>query len=235
VEQQGSRKSKKKAALSRAQARNAVYIDFEGEGKSATGEMRPPHMIGILRPAIKGKGGSYKSVFFSEFWGPAANGVYQTAVTCDFDEFFTELADEVVEKNKHIVIWSIYEEDVIRQFLKPDLQKRILPRIYNLRPLARKYLRLTRRLQPDETVKGKPLEEFTALIFQKRNPFPPIDIGAAEACRRIDTACQSNKRWKNFSDKQKKYVHDLVAYNKGDCRATWLISLRLGNFFDSRV
>ena len=224
-----------KPALSRADFRNAVYIDFEGEGKSAAGEMRPPHMVGVFRPAATGKGGSYQSIFFKELWRPAANGVYQTAVTCEFDKFFTDLADELEDNDKNIVAWSIYEEDVIKKSLSPKLQRRIVPKIYNLRPLARKYLRLTRRLQPGETVKGKPLEEFIALIFQKRNPFPPIAIGAAEACRRIDRACTSNKRWKGFSDEQKQYVKDLVAYNKGDCRATWLIASRLGNFFEARV
>ena len=54
-------------------------------------------------------------------------------------------------------------------------------------------------------------------------------MGAAESCRRIDRACAKHKRWKHFSDKQKDYVKDLVAYNEGDCRSTWLIALKVGN------
>jgi predicted RecB family nuclease len=52
-------------------------------------------------------------------------------------------------------------------------------------------------------------------------------------CQRIDAACAKTKRWGNFTDVQKKYVKDLLAYNEGDCRSTWLIAKRVGNFYAS--
>lgn len=222
----------RKPPLAAADFRNAIYIDFEGVGKSKKGELRRPHLAGIFRPAAAGKSGAYQCIVFKEEWRPACNGVYQTACICHFDDFSAALADELEKGDKYLVHWSPYEEEVLKEFLHPVIGERVLPRLYNLRPVARRYLKRTNRLKAGETVRDRTLEEFTSLIYQKRKPFPPIDIGAAEACRRIDKACASHNRWKQFSSRQQQYVKDLVAYNKGDCRATWLIALRVGNFFD---
>ena len=78
---------------------------------------------------------------------------------------------------------------------------------------------------------GKLLEEFLAAMFKKRNPYPPFPLGAAEACRKIDKASKKYKKWKHWPDKEKGYVKDLIQYNIGDCRSTWLIAKRLGNAY----
>ena len=52
--------------LSPTEFRNAIYLDFEGEGKKASGLIPMPHMAGILRPNQTGGGGKYSCVFFKE-------------------------------------------------------------------------------------------------------------------------------------------------------------------------
>ena len=41
--------------LSPNEFRNAIYLDFEGEGKKRDGTVPMPHMAGFLRPNQKGK------------------------------------------------------------------------------------------------------------------------------------------------------------------------------------
>ena len=72
-------------------------------------------------------------------------------------------------------------------------------------------------------------------MYQKRHPYPPFPLGAAEACRRIDTACVNHRKWRRFTDKQKNYAKDLVQYNQGDCRSTWLIAKKLANVYNYYV
>lgn len=50
--------------LSPNEFRNAIYLDFEGEGKKRDGTVPMPHMAGFLRPNQKGKSGKYTCTFF---------------------------------------------------------------------------------------------------------------------------------------------------------------------------
>ena len=43
-------------SLSPDEYREAIYIDFEGEGRSRAKELREPHMVGEFKPNQKGKG-----------------------------------------------------------------------------------------------------------------------------------------------------------------------------------
>ena len=47
-----------KTMLSINEVRNAIYLDFEGEGKKADGLVPKPHMAGLFRPNPTGKGGN---------------------------------------------------------------------------------------------------------------------------------------------------------------------------------
>ena len=66
-------------------------------------------------------------------------------------------------------------------------------------------------------------------MYQKRHPYSPLLLGPAEACRRIDTACINHTKWRHFTHMQKSYARDLIKYNEGDCRSTWLIAKKLAN------
>jgi len=218
--------------LSPNEMRNAIYLDFEGEGKKRDGSIPRPHLAGIFRPNQAGNGGKYACVFFNEKWKPASNGI--SSATCtDFITFFNEIASELEERNAYLIYWTIHEASILEQYLDGETYARLKPSLYNLHPDARRYANNRRLFGEQGGARGRPLEEFFAAMFSKRNPYPPFPLGAAEACRRIDRACNTNNKWKRFSEKQKSYVRGLVAYNQGDCRSTWLIAKRLGNFYNS--
>jgi hypothetical protein len=214
-----------------AQFRNAIYLDFEGR-KSINDENFPlPHMAGFFRPNEKGKNGKYNAIFFKPDWQPACNGVFRRAEILNFQESFNLLLEELVARDSYLIYWTIHEEKILERHLTPKTFKTLKPRMYNLHPVARKYANRFRKFGRGESARGKSLEEFFATLVRKRSPMPPIDPKPAEVCNRIDRACAAHARWKHFSPKQKNYVKDLIAYNEGDCRSTWLIAKRLGNFY----
>ena len=219
-----------KVYLRPADYRRAIYLDFEGEGASTKTKVIPaPHMVGVFRPNETGKSGVYESILFRSAWRPVSNGAGKTSQCMAFDTYFEALCDIAVRENRYLVYWSQYEEKVLEQLLSNRLFTKIKPHLHNLLPPARKYANRRRSFGEESSASKKSLEEFFAALYRKRSPFPPLVLGAAEVCRRIDKACSKTKRWASFSDKQKGYAKDLLAYNQGDCRATWLIARRLGN------
>jgi hypothetical protein len=217
--------------LSPNEFRNAIYLDFEGEGRKRDGTVPMPHMAGLFRPNQTGRSGQYTCAFFKQNWKPASNGI-KVAQCVTFDELFAELAIELEKKDGYLVYWTIHEQIILQEYLSDELYARLAPRLFNLHPIAKKYANRKRLFGSNMSAKKRTLEEFFAAMYSKRNPYPPFPLGAAEACRRIDKVCNTNNRWKRFSERQKAYVLDLVAYNQGDCRSTWLIAKRLGNFYD---
>lgn len=191
-------------------------------------------MAGIFRPYVRGTNGSYQAVFFRESWKPAANGSNRRAKVQAFQSCFEEIERELVDENKLLIYWTLHEEVVLKKHLPKALFQRLEPRLFNLHPLARKYANRFKKFGQDQTARGKSLEDFFAAMYRKRRPYPPLPIGASIACQRIDRACERTQRWRKFTDKQKSYVKDLLAYNAGDCRATWLIAKKMANFYASQ-
>ena len=218
--------------LTPTQFRAATYLDFEGEGLTANRELRQPHMAGTFSPNERGTGGKYQAVFYKESWAPVANGI-SAAKTHNFELFFKKLTDCLKESDTHLVYWSIHEEIVLKEFLSESTFANLEPHLFNMLPLARRYINRRRLLKGGETAGGMTLEDYLELIQPGKSPFPTLPIGAAEACRRIDRTCEKHKKWKHFTDVQKTYARDLVKYNEGDCRSTWLIAKKVGNFFSS--
>lgn len=218
--------------LTPTEFRSAIYLDFEGEGKKRDGTVPMPHMAGTLRPNATGGGGKYSCVFFNQYWKPASNGI-PSSECLSFQDYFEILLSELEEKNCYLVYWTIHESMILETYLEPEIYVRLAPRMLNLHPTAKKYANRRRLFGRNESAKKRPLEDFLSAMYSKRYPYPPFPLGAAEACRRIDTASTHHKKWKKFSDKQKGYVKDLIAYNQGDCLSTWLIAKRLGNFYQS--
>jgi hypothetical protein len=219
----------KKSIPTPEELRNAIYLDFEGEGKKRDGTIPMPHMAGIFRPNITGTNGKYESIFFNKSWKPIYNHFYKTSKSLNFEEYFKELLKELEYKKCNLIIWTIHEKMILEEFLQNKTFAKINKYIYNIHPDARKYANRRRLFGMDGTAKRKSIEEMLEALYKRRNPFPPFPLGAAEACRRIDTACRRNTRWRSFSDQQKSYAKDLVAYNKGDCKSTWLIAKKVGN------
>ena len=209
--------------------RNSIFIDFEGEGKKKDKTIPIPHMVGVFRPNDKGKSGKYLATFFREQWHPASNGSGGKAIECEFEDFFKSLLLECQQHSKLCIFWSNHELKVLELYLPKPLFNKLSKYTFNLLPDVKRYANIRRNRVLDSGEKAHSLDEYFQLYFRKRMPFPTINPGPAETCRRIDRACYSNKRWKNFTDRQKTYVKDLLAYNEGDVRCTWLLALKVAN------
>ena len=109
------------------EARNSIYLDFEGEGKKRNGVIPKPHIAGLFRPNSKGKSGKYTCIFFKDDWGPVSNGI-KTGQVFSFNELFIELLEELEKKDSYLIYWSIHEETVLKKYLKSDVFKRVQPR-----------------------------------------------------------------------------------------------------------
>ena len=199
--------------LSIDELRCSLIFDFEGEGIAIGSDTAPlPNMVGLFYPNKAGTSGKYRWAAFREDWKPAINGSRKEATNEELGDFFTKKAQELRERQGKLIHWSPHEAEVLKNHL-------------NRRVPAKKYIRRIRRT----TTSGKSLEDFFAAFYRKRHPFPPLKIGAAESCRRIDSVCSKTRKWRHFTPRQRDYVHSLIAYNEGDCRATWLIAKRLSN------
>ena len=216
-------------ALTAAAFRSAIYLDFEGR-KSVGDEKNPlPHMVGTFRPNSAGSTGKYDANFFKPDWKPAENGAGGKVNNESFQDFFSSLLIELETHKKHLIYWTVHEEMVLQRYLTDDLWGRLEPYLYNLHPVAKTYMNRRKAFGPDTTARSKSLENFFAAMYKKRSPYPPLALGPSVVCQRIDMACLRTQRWSKFTVNQKKYVKDLLAYNEGDCRSTWLIAKRVGN------
>ena len=209
--------------------RNSIFIDFEGLGKTTENAAPLPHMVGEFKPNSRGKGGVYKAIFFKGEWRPAKNGVWSLAEINIFNSYFSELLIEAKSRQCLIIHWSIHEKVILEKYLPAALFNSLEKYLHNILPDVRRYTNRRRRRILESGEKAHSLDEYFKLWYQKRKPYPPINPGPAETCRRIDAACKSNSRWKNFSDRQQRYVKDLIAYNRGDVECTWLLSLKVAN------
>ena len=209
--------------------RNAIYFDFEGEGWSSKTKSAPkPHMVGTFRPNATGRSGQYCAHLFKESWKPVANHLGEQGELIEFESFFQRLYNDATGTGSRLIHWSIYEQDALKNHLTKATFQKIEPLLYNLLPPARRYANRRRAFGPEETARNKTLEEFCSALLN-RGPFPPLALGAAKVCRQIDKACQAHRRWKHFTEAERTYVTTFIAYNTGDCRASWLIAKRLGN------
>ena len=218
--------------LTAQEYKNAIYIDFEGEGNSKNGARRMPHMVGTYVP--NDESNKYSATFFKVDWKPIDSGFrssFNTSIQA-FEEYFDEILEQSRTENRKIIAWSSHEEEVLKIFLNASLFRELTRSLHNLLPPTKRYCS-KKNLRMDDGLRPRSLEEYYALIFPNRADQPKLINGAAETCRRLDRCCTNKNRWSQFSEEQKQYARDLLAYNKGDCLSTFTIAKRIGNFFSS--
>lgn len=219
--------------LSKTEYRDAVYFDFEGVGKSKVDKTSPePKLCGFFRPHLTGRGGDFECTCFDATWKPIVSG-NKEANYQNFNDCFLTLLDEIHARDVYLVHWTNHERDILKTYLREDIFESIDTYLHNLHPVAKKYVRVTNKFGDKSQGKGRSLSEFYQAIYPSREEQPVLEIGAAEACRRLNNTCNTTKRWRRFSEKQQTYARNLIAYNKGDCLSTWLIAKRLGSFFET--
>ena len=169
-------------------------------------------MVGCFQPNPKGTSGKYRWISFSTNWKPAVNGSKRPATIDNLSLFCSASIETLNRTDGRLVHWSEHEEKILREYLNEQQYSAIEPFLFNLRIPAKKYARRVKGLSS----RGKTLEDFFEAMDFKRNPNPPLKIGAAESCRQIDKACAEHIKWSHFTERQKNYVHDLIAYNEGE-------------------
>ena len=215
--------------LTPAEYRNAIYLDFEGEGKKRDGSVPMPHMAGIFKPNVKGKSGKYKSIFFFKSWKPVAHYFGKAALLIEFADYFEILTAELIANDQYLVCWSIHESMILERYLPGPLFERLSRRLHNVHLPAKQYARRKNSFGAETGSYGKKLEDYFTAIYLERPLFTGLSCGPAEACRRLHAACATHQHWNGFNERQKGYAKDLVGYNLDDCRMTWLIALKVGN------
>jgi len=214
-------------------ARNSIYLDFEGEGKSRNTGIPLPHMAGVFRPNPgNGSNEKYEAIFFKEFWKPCKNGSQNKGRIEKFATTIENLIKEAKDKDACIVFWSDYERSVI-ELNAPAYLDMFEGVSFNLLPPLRK-IKNSKAIVLDENLKKKVLNQYLKAFCPNRPLVQTYNIGPAEACRRIDNFSEHYPKWGNWPTEKKQYLYDLLKYNEEDCRATWWLGKKLGNINQSR-
>ena len=219
--------------LTTQEYRNAIYFDFEGEGKSRDSSVSPkPKICGFFRPNEKGKSGKFKVACFDPQWKPVVNGNRDSCYISSFNDCFYQVLIELDKNDKYLIHWTEHEREVLKTYLDYDIYEILETYLYNLHPVTQKYVRVTNKFGDKSRGRGRKLEDFYAFIYPSREAQPSLSYGAAESCRKINKVSSKKKLWRSFSDQEKKIAHDLINYNHGDCRSAWLIAKRLSSYFN---
>ncbi len=203
----------------------SLVIDFEGEGKSRSHDTPPaPHMVGVWERS-RSEASRYSWAAFKDHWRPIVNGSQYEAHITTITEFFRGISEQMDPEQDRIFHWSDHERLILESYLSIQEWSKIEPFLRNARIAAKKYVR-KRGLM--DSVKEKTLDDFYQVICPNHGIVPALEDGAANACRRLDNASQSQKRWRQFSCSQKSIAHALIEYNRGDCLATARIIRKIG-------
>lgn len=135
-----------------------------------------------------------------------------------------QLVDHARERDCRLVRYSIYERDVIQDYLPArSPERRAFESLwYNVKTKANA-LRKRRRLDaPDDK-----LDSLIRALMPKHKSCSPPTCGAAEAGRRLEKAGAKSQRWSNWAPRHKQLAKDILAYNKGDCVAVWKLVNRV--------
>lgn len=211
--------------LNKEIVKNAIYLDFEGEGKKADHSIPCPHIAGLYRPYLEGY--KYSVLFFNNLWIPVKNGhnVERDRIG-EFKSLMTDLIEEAEREQRKIIYWTIHEETIIEMHA-PELLDRFRAVGINLHKPAKKFANRRRLLRDSDEKKG--LNQFLKILKNASPLIVACQPTAAEACRRIDNYSIKKKRWKHWTDDQKRVAKDLIRYNKDDCLAVLKLARKLGN------
>ena len=211
--------------LNKKIVKNAIYLDFEGEGKKADHSIPCPHIAGLYRPYLEGY--KYSVLFFKESWKPVKSGhnIDRDRIG-NFNDLMADLIDEAEREGRLIIFWTIHERTIIEHHA-PELLERFDRVGFNLYKPAKKFANRRGLLRDSDEKKG--LNQFLKLLKNADPLVIACKPTAAEACRRIDNYASKKRRWRLWTDEQKSVAKGLIRYNKDDCLAVLKLARKLGN------
>jgi hypothetical protein len=208
-------------------AKNSIFIDFEGEGRTLDGSVPMPHMLGTFRPKTDDFPAEYEAWFFKPQWKPVVNGSRGIANIIELSDLLENLIEESISKGSYLVYWTEHEKKIVEEHC-PEHYKEFSDVGFNAKPPIDKMYDQQEFLNR-EFLRPNTLSGYMEFYFPSNREIGNIDPGAAESCRRLDKACEANRKWGKWIDKQKKIARDLLNYNKSDCRSTWKLTRKLAN------
>jgi hypothetical protein len=208
------------------QARNSIFIDFEGEGESRTNGLTPePHMLGAYTPKYDIEKAVYRAFLFRENWKPVANGSGGQAIFMSLEDSLQKLIDAARMRGGYLVYFSDHERKVIEMHC-PSLYEAFMQVAFNAKPAID---RMYNRHHPQDTGSRPDSLEGYARFYFPAMTVATLKEGAAETCRKLDRWSADSQRWRAWKPKHKALAKSLLEYNRSDCRMTWKLTKRLAN------
>jgi hypothetical protein len=220
----GSEPAKPSDGLSPSPSQRGIFLDFEGVG-SSDDSCPLPHMAGVYRSNKEHPNRGYMAYLFNETWIPVKNGARCKTEIIQLKKFLWDLIAEARAESAVIYYWSQHELRVVEELDDDELKIAFESCSENVKIAAKKRVN-RQKLERDRTEK-KFLNQYLEVLAPKSPLVQTPAVGPAESCRRIDRYAEKNKRWGNWTSKQKAVAVDLLSYNKADCMALLAITKKV--------
>jgi hypothetical protein len=201
--------------LTAAEARRAVFIDFEGTRDD------PPTLLGVYQA----RNGSFRQTVLEQALRPAS-GYRSPRVSWPVDEdspagAFERLRDVVEAKGLRVFAWTKLEQRTVRKLLvdSPRLRKFWADRVEDAIPYAKAW---KRRAHPDKRMPNKKgrgpntLENYEKLVGLKRHNIHGWGL-TGKRIRAVRAALARRGSMKKLTRTQKGYWTNLLIHNRDDC------------------
>ncbi|WP_193211154.1 hypothetical protein [Luteolibacter marinus] len=204
--------------LSRADAKKAIYIDFEGPGRSPENPAPRPSLLGIFHQD------GYEAVILDPSLSILSKGKVgfpgPRRMEPDLNRVLAELVAKAREQGVPILHFSRHEEEMIKAHCDPVVSQSFGMHACNAKLLIDWWARQRPVNRPSE----RTLDDYCRLGGIPC-PVPP-QPGVAETLRRLARDCSKVRRWTSLSPERKEQARELFHYNRGDCRALYKLTLK---------
>jgi len=187
--------------MTETEARQAIYIDFEG------GKDEPPVLLGVLRAAVQ-------QYVVDKTFTPAGPRYREPR------EAIRATVDKAQRLKRRIVSWSEHDLDVVRELTNdPRLVRDFEARYANGRALAARWAsRMNDIVKPDDG----DLEHYLRLVdFEVPGSARPGQVG-----KTIRSARPSLEAGRMLSENQAARWADLLEHNRYDCEGMRAVCVR---------
>lgn len=225
--------SKLLKSLTPEDAKKAIYIDFEGVGKSRNAKHGPrPALLGVLvnnrytgyilekklRPITKGLEGFAAMGIASRIFNPCLDAVIE------------ELTRRAQEEKRVILYFSDHEKTAIEEHCDSETAAAFGELSGNAKLLLQKW----RNRRPRQRMNhGNGLNDFCMLAGKPAwIPEPPqmgAKKGPAAAIRILCEKCAETGRWSELKPAHQQLARDLLKYNREDCVVTRRLAIKAAN------
>ena len=206
--------------LSKREARDAIYLDFEGEGL-----IRDK----LPMPALAGTeiNGSYVFWIFDErlrILARARRGLPWSRNVTGFSSFLNWITTTAKVQGRRICFFSEHEKRVVSEHADDRMNKDFEELGYNGKLLIERWYRKKASEAPVEAT----LSAFAEFAALKQVPAPAEGVG--RVIRRLRDACDGERRLSKLAVRDRQRWVSLIKYNRNDCLLTRRLVKRAANY-----